>query len=120
MVKCCGKYNARQLRARVKIQRKTQASDGMGGWTETWSRGDDLWALWKPMSGSERVRAMGIEPTLAVKAVIRFRGDENGAPYYSAADRLTYRGRTYNIKTVIDVDGMQDWLELMLAEGEPS
>lgn len=117
---CCAKYNARQLRQRVTIQRKTQTADGMGGWTEAWSTGDDVWALWQPKSGSERVRAMGLSTDVSVKAVIRFRGDANGAPYYSAADRLSYRGRTYNITAVIDVDGMQDWLELMLAEGEPS
>ena len=120
MVKCASKYNARQLRQRIKIQSKTQTADGMGGFTEAWSAGDDVWAMWKPMSGSERVRAMGIAPTLAVKAVIRFRGDEYGAPYYSAADRVTYQNRTYNITSIADVDGMQDWLELMLAEGEPS
>lgn len=117
---CKSKYNARQLRHRIKIQSKTQTADGMGGFTEAWSAGNDVWAMWQPMSGSERVKAMGIEPTLAVKAVIRFRGDDNGAPYYSAADRVIYRGRTYNIKSISDVDGMQDWLELMLAEGEPS
>ena len=120
MVKCASKYNARQLRARVKIQRKTQASDGMGGWNETWSAGDDLWAMWKPMSGNERVQAMRVSPSLSVKAVTRFRGNDDGAPYYSAEDRVQYRGRTYNIKAVIDVDGMQDWLELMLEEGKPS
>ena len=120
MVACCSKYNARQLRQRVTIQSKTQVADGMGGFTETWSAGNDLWAMWQPSNGTERVQAMGIEPTVSVKAVIRFRGDGNGAPYYSAEDRLTFRGRTYNIKAIIDVDGMQDWLELSLAEGEPS
>lgn len=120
MVKCASKYNARQLSARITIQSKTQVSDGMGGWTETWSAGDDLWAVWKPMSGGERVQAMRVSPNLAVKAVIRFRGNSDGAPFYSAEDRLQYRGRTYNIKTVFDVDGRQDWLEMMLEEGKPS
>lgn len=120
MVTCCSKYNARQLRQRITIQSKTQTTDGMGGFTEVWSAGDEVWAMWTTMSGSERVRAMGIEPTLSIKAVIRFRGNADGAPYYSAADRVIYRGRKYNIRSIADVDGMQDWLELMLAEGEPS
>ena len=117
---CCTKYNARQLRQRVTIQSKTQTADGMGGWTEAWSAGDNVWALWQPRSGSERVRAMGLSTGVSVKAVIRFRGNADGAPYYSAEDRVQYRGRTYNIKAVIDVDGMQDWLEIMLEEGTPS
>lgn len=120
MVKCCSKYNARQLSSRIVIQRKTQAADGMGGFTETWSAGDSVWAMWKPMSGAERVQAMRITPSVAVRAVIRFRGDVNGAPYYSAADRVQYRGRTYNITAVIDVDDAGEWLELLLTEGAPS
>lgn len=120
MVSCCSKYSARQLRSRITIQQKTQATDDMGGWTETWDAGTAVWAMWKPMTGSERVRAMGIEPMLSVRAVIRFRGNADGAPYYSAADRVVYKGRTYNIRSIVDVDDMGDWLELTLAEGEPS
>ena len=120
MVNCCSKYSARQLKSRITIQRKTQAADGMGGWTETWSAGDDVWAMWKPLSGSERVQAMRVSPSLSVRAVIRFRGDAEGAPYYTAADRVVYRGRTYDISAVIDVDDAGEWLELMLIEGKPS
>lgn len=120
MVACCSKYNARQLRQRVTIQSKTQVADGMGGFTETWSAGDDLWAMWTPLRGSERVQGMRIQPNIIVKAVIRFRGNDDGAPYYSAEDRVVYKGRTYNITAIMDVDGMGDWLEVMLTEGAPS
>ncbi len=120
MVSCCSKYSARDLRSRVTIQSKTQASDSMGGWTETWSSGDSAWAKWMPMRGSELVSAMRLSPRLSVKIAIRFRGDAYGAPYYSAEDRVVYRNRTYNIKSVYDVDDAQQFLEMMLAEGEPS
>lgn len=120
MVSCCSKYNARQLKSRITIQSKTQVSDSMGGWTETWSAGTAVWAMWKPMSGNERVQAMRIQPGLSVRAVIRFRGNAQGAPYYSAADRVVYRGRTYNITAIVDVDDAGEWLELFLTEGAPS
>ena len=117
---CCSKYSARDLRHRVSIERKTRTADGMGGFTEAWASIALVWAMWKPLSGSEQYRAMRISPETRVKAVIRFRGDANGAPYYTANDRITFRGRTYNIEAVIDVDGDQEWLELALVEGKPS
>jgi len=98
MVSCCSKYSARQLKSRITIQSKTQVSDSMGGWTETWSAGTAVWAMWKPMSGNERVQAMRIQPNLSVRAVIRL----------------------YNITAIVDVDDAGEWLELFLTEGAPS
>lgn len=117
---CCSKYSARDLNRRIAIERKERTADGMGGVTEVWLREATVWAMWKPLSGSEQYRAMRISPETRVKAVIRFRGDDNGAPYYTANDRIIFRGRTYNIEAVIDVDGDQEWLELSLVEGKPS
>ena len=84
------------------------------------SSADIVWAMWKPMSGNELVQAMRIQPSISVRAVIRFRGNAEGAPYYSAADRVVYRSRTYNITAIVDVDDAGEWLELSLTEGEPS
>jgi len=120
VVRCCSKYRAHDLSARITIQRKTQAADGMGGFTEAWTAIGQVWAMWKPLSGSERFQAMRITSQPRARAIIRFRGDSYGAPYYSAADRVVYRNRTYNIESVIDVDDAGDWLELSLVEGAPS
>lgn len=120
MVSCCSKYRARDLSARITIQRKAQAADGMGGSTETWATIGEVWAMWKPLRGSERYQAMRITSQPRATAIIRFRGDSFGAPFYSAADRVQYKGRTYNIESVIDVDDDGDWLELGLVEGAPS
>ena len=122
MVACksCGAYSAGQLQAKISIQRATQAADGMGGVVDTWTELASPWAMWKALSGSELWAAMRINPTVKVKAVIRFRGDAYGAPYYLPTDRVVYRNRTYSVVSVIDPDDGQEWLELMLAEGMPS
>lgn len=120
MVRCCSKYRARDLSAQIAIERKTQAADGMGGSTETWAEVGSVRAMWRPLSGSERYQAMRITSQPRATAIIRFRGDSFGAPFYSAADRVVYRGRTYNIESVIDVDDAGEWLELSLVEGAPS
>lgn len=119
-MKCCAKYDARQLSAKVTIERKTQSADGMGGYTEAWAAdpAGGTWAMWKPLRGSERYQSMRLGPELRVLCVIRHRADGNGAPYYTAADRVTYQGRTYAIEAVIDVEDR--FLELHLIEGRKS
>lgn len=117
---CCSKYSARDLRHRITIQRKSRTGDGLGGFVETWADLAEVWAMWSPLSGSEQMRAMRTSPEQRIKAVIRWRGDASGAPYYTPADRVIYRGRTHGVVAVIDVDGAQEWLEMALIEGEPS
>ena len=55
---CCSKYSARDLNRRIAIERKERTADGMGGVTEVWLREATVWAMWKPLSGSEQYRAM--------------------------------------------------------------
>lgn len=120
-MKCCqSKYNAGALQSKIDIQRKTQTTDGMGGFTESWATIATAWASFKPVTGSERYSAMRLSAHARAKAVIRFRGDANGAPYYSAADRVLHRGRYWNIEGIADPDDRNQWLELALVEGEPS
>lgn len=118
--KSCGKYAAGMLQSKITIQRKTRTGDGLGGVTEAWATEGTPWAMWKALSGNELWAAMRINPSVKVKAVIRFRGDANGNPYYGPADRVTYRGREYAVLSVIDPDDRQEWLEIMLDQGKPS
>jgi len=116
----CGKYSASDLKAQITIQRKSAVADGMGGLVDTWTANATPRAMWRALTGSELYQAQRINPRVTVKAVIRFKGDAHGAPYYTAADRVTYRNRTYDIAAVIDADDRQEWLELHLIEGKAS
>lgn len=120
MVTCCGPYATGDLRSKITIQRKTRVADGAGGATEAWADVATVWAKWEPLRGSEMWRAQRISPLVQIKAAIRFRGDANGAPYYSIADRVLYRGRYHSVVAAIDPDDRQQWIELMLTEGAPS
>lgn len=120
MVNCCAKYSATDLKARIKIERKQSTADGQGGYDVAWEQIGFPWAKWMPMSGSEQFQAMRVGSEVRGKAIIRFKGDGNGAPYYSAADRVTYLGRTYAITSVVDLDNAHRFLELMLTETAPS
>jgi len=116
---CC-KYHSGLLKSKLLIERKTRVSDGMGGFTETWATEGVVWAQWKALNGAERYHAMRLGSEPRAKAVIRFRGDSYGAPYYSGRDRVLHKGRYWNIESVIDPDDRQEWLELNLVEGQPS
>lgn len=123
MVKCgCSKYKAGDLRARIVIERKTNTADDYGGYTEGWAEdpAGGVWAAWKALSGREGYTGQREAPFVTVRAAIRFRGDANGAPYYTPKDRVTYRGREYGIKAVRDPDDRQRWLELDLVETDAS
>jgi len=116
---CC-KHTAGDLTAKITIQRKTTAPDGMGGAVDTWADIATPFAKWAALSGSELWRAQRLSPTITARAVIRFRGDAYGAPYYAPSDRVMYRNREYAVSAVIDADDGQKWLELYLSEGVAS
>jgi len=108
------------LNAQIVIERKNRVADGMGGSVDSWATEATVWANWKGLSGSERWQAMRVSPQNRFRAIIRFRGDVHGAPYYTAEDRVAYKGRTYAIESVIDMEDRQEWLELVLVEGGKS
>ncbi len=121
MTRCCD-ITAGDLRTLIQIQRLTRVSDGYGGATETWQ--DDppegVWARVKTLTGTEAWEAERIQPGNLKKAIIRFRGDSYGAPYYTASDRVIIRGREHAILAVSDMEEAQTWLEIYMHESRPS
>lgn len=120
MICCKAKYNAGMLKSQIVIQRKSRASDGMGGYTESWSTIATVRAKFSAVTGSERYQAMQLSAHPRAKAVIRFKGDSNGAPYYTAADRVLHKGRYWAIEGISDPDDREQWLELNLVGGDAS
>lgn len=114
-MKCKSKYKASDLKARLKIERKIRTNDGQGGFTLEWIVIGEPRAQWIPLEGGEQWNAMRVASGIRVNSVIRFRGDEQGRPYYSKGDRITYKGRQYDIESLIDVDNEHRWLKMGLA-----
>ena len=108
---------AGNLDQRVTLQRRTRTPDGMGGFTEAWTDLATVWAQVLPLRGSEKWEAMRVSPDDRMKIRIRWRGDANGQPYYTSADRLVWRGRTYNIESALPWGGRQAFIELGVKEG---
>ena len=120
-IKCCD-ITSGMLSERITIEVNTPAPDGEGGFTDSWAADPvgGVWAMVKPVSGAERFFAERLTPGNRFRFVVRFRGDGNGAPYYSAKDRITYKGREYGIEAVVDIEAESRYLEIMAVENKAS
>lgn len=108
---------AGKLDQRVSIERLARVSDGMGGYSETWTSLGEVWAQVVPVRGAEKWEAMRVSPDARMKVRVRWRGDSGGQPFYTTADRLTWRGRVYSIESVAPYGGRQEMIEIGISEG---
>ena len=95
----------------VTLQKEVRTADGGGGYALSWQDVVKVRAQVKPLSGRERLAAMKLEASVTHKVVIRYRDG------VTAAMRLLFRGRPLNIRSVINVDEFDTWLELLVEEG---
>jgi len=122
MANCCDMHSG-MLKHRIYVEKQTRTSDGMGGWTQTWTEDPPggLMARIQNLTGSEQWTAMRTMSANLIRVTVRFKGDSNGAPYWTAGDhRVRIRGRYYNIKAIQDKNFDSQWLVMDLMEGEPS
>lgn len=101
---------------RITLQRVTRTQDAGGGSAESWADLATLWAQVRPLSGGEMADGQRVSAQTRFKAVIWWKGDENGAPYYTAADRVVWQGREYGIESVTPI-GRNERMMLHLIEG---
>lgn len=116
-MKCCD-MNAGKLRSLITIERVTRSSDGMGGWSESWAEDPTggVFAYFTGLTGTERWEAMRVVSGNLFRAIIRYRDDGNGAPYYNEGDRVKKAGRIYDIISVMDMEDERMWLQIDLME----
>jgi len=121
-MRCCD-IDPGQFTVKATVEKKVRTSDGMGGFTEVWSAdpAGGIWCSLQNLSGSERWEAMRMIPGNLYRITTWFKGDEYGAPYWSAAThRVVIRNRIHGILAVQDVEGAMQYLKMDLFEGKPS
>lgn len=94
------------LDQRIELQRLTRTADGGGGYSETWTTYDTVWAKVEPLSGRERYHAQQTQASANYRVTIRYRDD------VSPADRILWRGRVMNIRFPADAGPRNPWLPL--------
>lgn len=120
-MKCCD-IKTSSLTEHILVERRTQTRDTLGGLVDVWTADppEGVFAQIKPLSGTEAYVAHRIAPRANYHAILRYRADENGAPYYTPADRVVWRGRYFDLLSSIDIESESRWLQLFLVEGAPS
>lgn len=103
---------AGDLRHRVTIQAEQRSDDGYGGSSlPTWSTVATVWAEVKPLKGREQLHGQQLEGRVTHRIIMRYRAG------VTAANRLLFGTRAFNIRSVVNVDERGRWLEIMAEEG---
>ncbi len=96
---------------RISIQQRSTAPDSFGQASQTWTELIACWARLEPLSGRELLSAQAINAEVTHLVEIFYR------PTVTAAMRVVYQGRIFNIQSVIDPDMAHVSLELLCSEG---
>lgn len=115
------KTTSSRLRHRLTLQQEVQTPDGGGGYTRSWQDITDLWAEIVPLAGNNSSTGKGsgkevlfagqIQAEMSHRILLRYRDD------ITAAMRLVYENRIFNIRSVANIDENKDTLELLVQEG---
>ena len=103
-----------ELRHRLSIQAERAASDGGGGLTDPCADPVTVATVWgkiEPLTGGERQHAAQIQDRFSHRIVIRHRTG------ITAAMRVVFGARAFNIRAVIDPGERGRFLELLCDEG---
>jgi SPP1 family predicted phage head-tail adaptor len=92
---------AGDLNRRIQLQARTEARDGAGNATNTWTTFATVWASIAPLSGLELERAKAFEASVSHRVSIRHRDD------VTEKHRALYGDRVFLINAVIDVESQQ-------------
>lgn len=99
-----------KLRHRLTIQSLILSDDGYGGSDEVVSDVATVWGSIDPVKGGEYYKAQQVNSEVTHKATIRYRSD------ITAAMRISFGGRTFEILAVMDPEERHEILELLCKE----
>ena len=86
------------LRTELSLEACATTSDGLGGYTESWSEVATVFALIEPLAADSRFGADQTLETVTHRITLRFRAD------VASGMRFTRDGRVFDILTVHDPD----------------
>ncbi len=103
-----------RLNRRVELLQQMPSLDTLGRQvrTNTWSVAAKLWAEVREINGTELERANQMSVTGSHIVTIRYREG------VSAANRIRFRGRVFEVRAVLDADSSQRELQLVCGESK--
>lgn len=103
--------NAGKLRHRITLQQQASTKDTHGQVTTTWSDVATLWAAVEPIRGREFFAASQVNSEVTTRIRMRWRSG------VTAAMRVSFDSRIYDIQAVIVPSEVHDEMQLMCKEG---
>ena len=100
-----------RLRQRIEFQSPNDTPDGAGGVTRGWQHHAYGWAEIRAVAGKETLADERLQSQITHRIVTRYRGD------ITAAMRVIYDSRVFNIRAVVDQEERSRFLELLAEEG---
>jgi SPP1 family predicted phage head-tail adaptor len=109
--KCNSNYpRAGELRHEIKFERQGKTPDGGGGSAVAWNVVATMRVKIKSLSAGESFQAMRLESGKGFEMVGRYRDD------LLESDRINFNGRIMQVRGLIDIDEMGDWLKILAEE----
>jgi SPP1 family predicted phage head-tail adaptor len=102
------------MRDRAAFSRLTGSEDDYGNAVEAWADLFTVWADVRETLGKEKVAAGAIEAANTATVRIRSSTQSRGI---TTADRVTFRGALWNIRSIIAVSNNGAMLELLCEKG---
>ncbi len=109
-MKCCD-ITIGMLNRQVQFERATKTRIDGGGYGYSWSNLLKAWVSLKPKVGTEKTHAGQLRATNLLRVIMRY------TDILKTDDLLHYRGEDYEIKSIINIDEADVWLELTLEKG---
>lgn len=111
-MKCCD-ITAAMLKRKVSIQGKQTTNDGFGGVGVVWAEVDSPWCMMKPLNGRERVYADRLNAAGDTILTMRYKSPLG----FDESAKVVYRGDEYQIRSIINLEEADRWLQLVLEKG---
>lgn len=105
-----------ELKKRVTFVVRQPGRDSAGGVAYSWSDTFTASAKVDPLSGRELLAAQAVHAEITTEIWVRYRPALSD-PLAAAAMRIRYKGRYYNILSVIDVDERHQWVVCQCSVG---
>jgi len=111
-MKCCD-IESGKLRHKVSVQRLNRIDAGGGSYNVEWETFASPYAWIKPLSGTESLFGMQLEDTITHDIIIRYKASRTITP----ENRIKFGSRLFNIRSVINVEERNRWLQIRAEEG---
>lgn len=104
--------NPGKLNRKIEVLETDQASDGAGGYLDTFKTIKTVWGNVKSVNGRERIQARQAQAEISHKVTIRYNEIVNHSHI------LSFGGSKYNVQYIVDINDENKFLELAILRRE--